>query len=47
MLLHDELLAEKNPLFVRKFYSKDYRRQDSFSGPDDLTEAPSGSAVTN
>jgi uncharacterized protein len=31
VLLHNELLAEKNELFMRKFYSKDYRRPDSFS----------------
>ncbi len=31
MLLHDELYAERNELFMRKFYDKDYRRPDSFS----------------
>ena len=38
MRLHDELLAEKNLLFMQKFYSKDYRPRDSFSGPQDITE---------
>lgn len=34
MTLHDELLGEKNPLFMKKFYSKDYKRPDSFSAPE-------------
>lgn len=29
--LHDELYAERNELFMRKFYDKNYRRPDSFS----------------
>ena len=40
MLLHDELYAEKNPLFMRKFYSEDYKSPDSFSAPKDATSQP-------
>lgn len=31
MLLHDELTAEHNELFLRKFYDTDYVPGDSFS----------------
>ncbi len=33
VLLHDELVAEQNPLFMKKFYSGTYSPLDSFSTP--------------
>lgn len=31
MTLHDELAAESNPLFLKKFYSGQYERRGSFT----------------